>query len=272
MRLATAAMLAGAAAAQTPDARELVHRSVAANEENWKVARNYTFLQRTDERHLDSDGQVKSREVKTYDVTLLQGSPYMRLVEREDHPLPPAEEKQERHKLEKSIAERAKESPAQRQRRIDDFEKRRQRQRETMREVAEAFDFKITGQDRVDGRDAWILEATPRPGYQPRSRDTKVLPHIRGRVWIDQQTNHWVKLDAEVIEPVLWGLFLVRLDRGAHIWIDETRVNDELWMPRRILVVASARLGIFKQLRVQEDTTYKNFRKFQTDSRLISVE
>jgi len=63
-----------------------------------------------------------------------------------------------------------------------------------------------------------------------------------------------------------------QLRRGARIRFDETRVNDEVWLPRHISVAASARLGIFKKLRVQEDTTYKNFRKFQTDSRLLAGE
>jgi hypothetical protein len=165
-----------------------------------------------------------------------------------------------------------KETPAERQRRVGEYEKRRESQRAAMREVADAFDFKIAGQDRVDGRNVWILDATPRPGFRPRSSDARILPHVRGKLWIDQQTYHWVKLEAEVIDPVSWGLFLVRLDRGARIWFDETRVNDEVWLPRRVYIAASARLGIFKKLRVQQDTTFKNFRKFQTDSRLVAVQ
>lgn len=269
MRMAIALAIALAAAAQNPDAHAIVERALTAGEENWKIARNYTFLERTEERRLDSAGHVKSKEVKTYDVTLLEGSPYERLVERDDHPLPPAEEKREQEKLEKSIAERMKESPAERQRRLADYEKRHKREQSAMREVGEAFDFKIAGEDRVEGREVWILEAMPRRGYHPRSRDAKILPHVRGRLWIDKQTYHWVKLDAEVIDPVTWGLFLVRLDKGAHVRIDETRVNDEVWLPRSVAITASARLGIFKQLRVQQETTYKNFRKFQTDSRMV---
>lgn len=267
--MAIAFAIASVAAAQTPDAHEIVERSVAAGEENWKVARNYTFLERTEERHLDSAGQVKSKEVKTYDITLLEGSPYERLVERDDRPLPSAEEKKEQEKLDKSIAARMKETPAERERRIADYEKQRKREQETMHEVADAFDFKIAGQDRVDGRDVWIVDAEPRRDYHARSRDAKILPHVRGRLWIDQKTFDWVKLDATVIDSISWGLFLVRLDKGAHIQIDETRVNYEVWLPRWISITASARLGIFKQLRVQQDTTYKNFRKFQTDSRIV---
>jgi hypothetical protein len=272
MRVAMAVAFAGIAAAQTPDAHEIVQRSVTAIAANWKVARNYTFLEREEERQLDSEGREKSKEVKTYDITLLDGSPYLRLVERDDHPLPPGEEKKEREKLAKSIAERQKETPAQRQRRIDDYERRRQRQRETMQEVAEAFDFQVTGQDRIEGREVWILDATPRRGYSPRSQDAKILPHVRGKLWIDQRTYHWVKIEAEVIDTVSWGLFLVRLDRGARIWFDQTLVNDEVWLPKHVSITASARLGVFKKIRVQQDTTFRNFRKFQTDSRLIAVQ
>src|SRR5579864_4107758 len=269
MRIVLALAPIALAAAQGPDARDIVRRSLDANQQNWTIARNYTFLQRTEERRMDASGQVKSKEVKTYDITLLQGSPYVRLVARDDHPLPPAEEKKEQDKLQKSIAERMKETPAQRERRIAEYEKRRQREQETMREVEEAFDFKIAGEDRIEGHEAWIVEASPRRDYHARSRDAKILPHVRGRLWIDKQTYHWVKLDAEVIDPISRGLFLLRLDKGAHIAVDETRVNGEVWLPRWISITASARLGLIKQLRVQQETTYKNFKKFQTDSRMV---
>jgi|SRR5579872_3992695 len=270
MRIALALVFTGLAAAQTPDAREIVTRSIQASDENWRMSRNYTFLQRTAERHLDAGGQTKSTEIKTYDITLLDGSPYFRLVGRDDRPLPSADETKEREKLEKSIADRSRETPKDRAKRIAEYEKRREGQRQDMREVAEAFDFKVAAQEQLEGRPVWVLDAEPHPGYRPRSRDTKILPHVRGRLWIDRQTYHWVKLEAQVIDPVSWGLFLVRLDPGARISFVETRVNDEVWLPQRISVTASARLGLFKKLRVEQDTTYRNFRKFQADSRLVA--
>jgi hypothetical protein len=271
MRIALALVFISVSAAQQPDARDVIRRSVAASEHNWKIARNYTFLQRTEERQIDSAGQVKSKQVKTHDVTLLEGSPYFRLTERDDHPLPPGEEKKEQDKLDKSIAARLKETPAQRERRIHEYEQRRERQRADMAEVPEAFDFRIVSEERVDGRDTWVLDATPRRDYHPRTRDTKILSHVKGRLWIDRQTFQWVKLEAEVIDPVSWGLFLVRLDPGARIQFQQAHVNDEVWLPSQISIKASARLGIFKRLRVEENTTYRNYRKFQTDSRLVAT-
>ncbi|HKW97738.1 MAG TPA: hypothetical protein VJN43_08375 [Bryobacteraceae bacterium] len=271
MRFALALIFAAVAAAQQPDAREIMRRSVEANDQNWKIARNYTFLERVEEHQLDSAGRIKTKEIKTFDVTLLEGSPYRRLVERDDHPLTPEEEKKEQEKLTRSIAERSKETPAAREHRIAEYEKRREREREMMREVSTAFDFRMAGTEHIDGRDCWIVEATPHAGYQPHSQSTKVLPHLRGKLWVDRQTLQWAKVDAEVISPVSWGLFLLRLDPGAHIGMDQTRVNDEVWLPKRVAIHASARIGFIKSLRIEQDVAYRNFRKFQTDSRIVAT-
>src|ERR1017187_1567734 len=85
--LASASALLGQA-----DAREIVRRAVAADERNWKVARNYTFSERVNLKYLDSQGGVKSQEVRIQDVMLLDGSPYRRLVARDGLPLPPVEQ------------------------------------------------------------------------------------------------------------------------------------------------------------------------------------
>lgn len=272
MRFALALIFLATAAAQPPDAREIMRRSVEANDQNWKIARNYTFLERVEEHQLDSAGRIKTKEIKTFDVTLLEGSPYRRLVERNDHPLAPDEKKKEQEKLTRSIAERSKETPAARGRRIAEYEKRREREREMMREVSNAFDFRMAGTQQIDGRECWIVEATPHPGYQPHSQSTKALPHLRGKLWVDRQTLQWAKVDAEVISPVSWGLFLLRLEPGAHIGMDQTRVNNEVWLPKRVVINASARIGFIKSLRIEQEVAYRNFRKFQTDSRIVATQ
>ena len=66
------------------DPREIVRRSVEIDRKNLEIARNYTYLERQEERELDGSGKVKSTEVQTSDVTLLEGSSYRRLVARND--------------------------------------------------------------------------------------------------------------------------------------------------------------------------------------------
>jgi hypothetical protein len=81
-----------------------------------------------------------------------------------------------------------------------------------------------------------------------------------------------VKVEAEVIKTVSWGLFLLRLDPGGRISLEQTRVNDEVWLPRHVTVAGSARIGLIKKVRMHEEITYSKFRKFQADSRLVSTQ
>jgi hypothetical protein len=269
MRLLTVLLVGIAAAAGQGGPREIVLQSIAANEKNFRLARNYTFVERTERRSIDGAGNVKEKQSKTWDITLLEGSPYRRLLERDDKPLSEKEARKEQEKLDKSIAERRKETEAQRAKRVSEYERARDRERNLVREVADAFDFHIAGEERVDSRDVWMMEAMPRAQYQPRSRMAKALPHFKGKLWIDKASHEWVKVEAEAIDTVSFGFFLVRVERGAHMVFEQTRVNDEVWLPRRMVAQASARIGLIKKYREQVEVTYKNYRKFQTDARLV---
>jgi hypothetical protein len=251
------------------DAREIILRAVAADERNWKVARNYEFSERVDARRLDSQGRLKSN-VKIYDVMLLEGSPYRRLAGRDDRPLPPGDEKREQEKLTRSIAERRKETAVQRALRLAEYESRPAWQREAWHELPEAFDFRLTGEESWNGNSLYVIEATPRQGYQPRSRTAKVLVQLQGKLWVDKQDYHLVKAEVEVVDTISVGLFLVRLAKGSRAAFEQTRVNDEVWLPRRVRVFASARLGLLKVLHFEQEVVYSKCRELQAGSFVTS--
>ncbi len=255
-----------------PAIEQIIERSLAASDRNWKIAQSYTFIERNDQRQLDSDGRVKSRRVLTYDITLLEGSPYRRLIARDDKPLPPAEEQKEQEKLTKSIAERRKETEAERAKRIADFQRRRQRELDLVRELPKAFAFRVVGEESVGGAASWVLDATPRPGYQPRDSRTRVLPKVKGRLWISQQDYAWVKVDAEVIDTISIGLFLARIGKGSHLEFEQVQVNGEVWLPSRLALVAEARVALVKKINLAQEIAYQDYRKFQSESRIVSTE
>src|ERR1039458_12235 len=92
------------------DVREIVRRSIDVESAGVELARNYTYLERQEERELDGSGKLKNLEVHTYDVTLLEGSPYRRLVAQNDQPLTAKEQKKEEEKLRQSNAGRSAET------------------------------------------------------------------------------------------------------------------------------------------------------------------
>jgi hypothetical protein len=73
-----------------------------------------------------------------------------------------------------------------------------------------------------------------------------------------------------VVDTISVGLFLVRLAKGSRAAFEQTRVNDEVWLPRRLQVFASARLGLLKVLHIEHEVVYSKCREFQTGSFIIS--
>ena len=62
-----------------------------------------------------------------------------------------------------------------------------------MREVPKAFDFQLMGEEVVNGRSAYILQATPHPGYQAQGKYGKMFAKVEGKLWIDKQDLGWIK-------------------------------------------------------------------------------
>ncbi len=260
---------AAGALACAEDARDIVRRSVESDTRNDEIARNYTFLQRVEERQLDAGGKVKRVSARTYDITLLEGSPYRRLVARDDKPLSPEEQRKEDEKLRKSNEQRRRETPEERDRRIREWNARRARDREQVREIPDAFDFRILREEVVDGRPAYVIGATPRPGYRGKSRIGKLLPKFTGTLWIDKQDYSWTKAEAEAIDTLSFGLFLARIQKGMRVSFEQARVNGEVWLPKRVEFGGAARLALVKSLRMQVSVRFSNYRKFQTETRIL---
>jgi hypothetical protein len=251
------------------DPKEIVRRSVEIDKRNNEVARNYTFVQRQQQREIDASGKVKKTESETYDVTLLEGSPYRRLIARNDRPLPPKDQAKEDEKLKKSIEDRRKETPEVRARRIQEWERKQEKQREPLREIPEAFDLKLAGEEKISGVDAWMIDATPHPGYKPRSQSTSFFPKVRARFWIAKQDYQWVKIDMESLDTIWFGGILIRMSKGSHLEFEASRVNNEVWLPRRAVLKGAVRIALLKVLRGDVSFEFSDYKKFQADSRVL---
>jgi len=223
------------------------------------------------EKVLDSSGRVKSSSSKTKDIFFIHGDRYSRLIERDGKPLSAEEEKKEKERFEKRLAERNRETEAQRNKRLAEREKRRQQEREFLKELPEAFVFKLLPDETIGGRAVWTIEANPRPDYKARASQAKIFTKFRGKLWIDKAEYEWVKVELESIDTVSFGFFLARLAKGAHLTVEQTRLNDEVWLPKHVNIRYDARLALLKHQAGEVDEIMYNFKKFQTDSRILSV-
>ncbi|MBL8219818.1 MAG: hypothetical protein JNL62_11345 [Bryobacterales bacterium] len=264
-------MLVCVSALSAQDALEIVRRSVQHDQANWERAKNYTYVVRSTMRERDSGGKVKKTEAEAEEIYILYGEPYEKRIEKDGKPLPAEEQRKEQQKFDKEMARRQNESPEQRRKRIEAFEKKRREQRDFAREIPEAYNFKLVGEENVNGRPAWVVDATPRAEYQPRNSRAAMLKKFRGRMWIDQKEYQWVRMDGEVIDTVSWGVVLARLAKGSRIFFEQVRVNDEVWMPKQVKVNLDARIALLKRYQGDIDLSFQDFRKFQSESRIVST-
>ena len=251
--------------------RQLINKVAENDIENDKRQRNYTYRQRVEEHKLDGKGEFKSTESKTREIMMLYGEQVFRLVEKNDQPLSEKDKAKEEERIQKIIARRKNESDAQRQKRLEREEKDREHDREFVRDVSEAYNFRVVSIEQLEGRDTYVIDAEPRPGFEPRHKDAKLLPKFRFRVWIDTTEMQWVKLDAQCIDTVSWGVLLARLHKGSRLVIENTHVNDEVWLPRHVEVKVDARLALLKNFNEDIDVTYRDYKKFRADAKIVGV-
>ena len=96
-------------------------------------------------------GKVKSVESKTHEVLVLYGRPYERLIAKDDKPLPPNQERKEQRKLDQELEHRSKASAKDREKRAREEAKRIEEQKAMIREVADAYSFRLLGEEKVSG-------------------------------------------------------------------------------------------------------------------------
>lgn len=251
--------------------RDLIRRSADNDIQNQKKQRDYTYVERQERRDINGKGGVKSTETETYDVMDIYGDQVQKLVAKNDKPLSEKDARKEDEKIQKLIDKRRNESDADRQKRLAKEEKEQQEGREFVREVADAFNFTFAGVERLGGRDNYVIDGEPKPGYKPVHKDANILPKVRFRIWIDKNDAQMKKLDVQVIDTFSWGVLVMRLHKGSRIIVETTRVNDEVWLQRHVAVKLDARVALLKNFDVEMDITDRDYKKFRTDTKIVPV-
>lgn len=244
------------------DARRIVGQSVAATERSWQARDRYIYIERDEDRRLDSLGHIKSENIDVTRMLLVNGARFEQLMEHNGQ-LPSAKE---RRKSDETLDKLKHETLAEQTARVD----RDQENRSFLHDMLEAFDFQLVGEEIVGGSPAYVFKATPHPGYHAHGKYGKMFSKVEGKLWVDKQDFGWVKVDGEVTQSFTMGLFVARVQRGSHIILEQTCVGDGVWVPRRLEVRASARIFFVKSLAIERILSYSDYRPAADDSYSVS--
>ena len=260
--LAGAAGITWAATVPPPNVQQIVERSEQTIAEDWSHAPQYSFVERDVEGKHDSPPAVK-----TYQVLMIEGSPYNRLIAVDDKPLSSAEQAAEVRKLQNEMQKRQQESERARQKRVDKYLRERHQDSALLKGMLSAFNFELVGEETVDGHDCWVLKATPKPGYEPLTRETKVLKGMQGRMWIDKDSGQWVKVQAQVVQPVSLYGFVAKVRPGTRFLLEQAPVAPHVWLPKHFSTqVSASAFGFFNE----DSTDDETYSKYEPMSRTLS--
>jgi hypothetical protein len=174
------------------DAHQIVSLSIAATERSWQARDHYTYIERDEDRRLDSLGQVKSENVDVTRMTLVNGARFEQLMEHNgQHPTA-----KEQKKSDEDLDKLKHETPTEQTARLHQD----QENRSFLRDILEAFDFHVIGEEVVGGRPAYVLQATPHAGYHAHGKFGKMFSKVEGKLWVDKQDFGWIKVDGEVTQ------------------------------------------------------------------------
>jgi len=256
--------------AQNPaqDPAQIVLRSIDRDARNFALLKDYTYTERSQAEVYGGRGRSARSSSDTYEIMRLEGRAFRRKIEHDDKPLSAGDARKEQQRVDRELAKRKSESPAEKAK----LEKERMEERKFLREIPEAFTLKLDGVEQVSGKPAWAIEFDPKADYVPHDSRAKLLTKVRGKLWIDQSEYQWVKWDAQVLDTLSFGLSLIRIAPGTALHFEQIRVNDEVWLPSTVTAHADARVAYLKRLHADIDVRYRDYKKFQTDSRIVGVE
>ena len=243
--------VASLAAAPSISGDALVQRWIAASRADFDAAVTFGYW----ERIQDDDGD------KTYEVTLLDGSPFKQLVRVNGQPLDAETAQKDRKKFADAEHERANESPDDRAHRIADYKKDFERGHEILEQMPLAFHYTLASTRKYGAYTVYVLQATPRKNYDPPSTEAEVLTGMRGEFLIDTKTFQLVRGIARVLHPVRIEGFVATVQPGTEFELEQRPAAKNVWLPTHFRIRSRSSVLFLFHHHTHEDRTFFNYRQ-----------
>jgi hypothetical protein len=233
---------------------------------------SYSYVETRREQKRDGRGQIKEERVRVFEnYPGLPGEErWERLISENGVAVLPkdlARQDAERRKKAEDMAQRLESQPVkERARQETEWAKQRQEREEQVGDIFIVFDIKMLGRETIEGHDTIVFSLTPKPASSPRTREGEIMSHFAVKAWVSESDHELVRLDANALDAVSFGLGLARLQKGAQLSFLRRKVNGEVWLPAVVNYSGSGRIGLLFTLRRSGTSEYSNYRKFSVDT------
>lgn len=233
------------------DANTIVQRWMETSRRDFDAALQFGYRERI---HNDA-------ETKTYEVVLLDGSPFKHLISVDDRQLSGDAARKEQRRFDDARAKRSGESADDRAQRIADYKKDFERGHRILDQMPKAFQYTVESTQKTGAYTAYVLRAVPNKNYDPPSTDAEVLTGMQGEFWIETKSFQLIRGIARVVKPVTIDGFLATVQPGTEFEIEQKPVAKDLWLPAHFQIRSHSRVIFVFHHHIDEDRTFSQYRR-----------
>ena len=242
----------GARATETlPQPSEVTRRMI---ERSRAVARadqgtQYTYQKRSLLERLDAKGHSLKSEEKIYQVTLIGGFPFKRLIKIQGRELSPEELR----------AQDTKDGKFRQKFVSADMNKRDVRKEGLVTpELLDRYQFVVEKRVILNNRPTLVLRFRPKEGQLPSSTiEDRLLNPMAGRLWIDEEDADTARLEVSLVEPVFLGWFgLLGSLTQCDLSLERQRMPDGVWInTKQALLIECRKLIATTRYRTTDESS-----------------
>ena len=253
-----------------PDIPTLMHQVEEQQRASEAIEKDYLYHSVEAIQVMDKQGGAKKTEVNEYDEFWINGVPVRRLLKKNGQELTAAEKKQEEERIDKESAKaRARRDKADAQGKPTDP---RGEDEVTVSRLLELGRFTNAHRVTLHGRDTIVVDYAGDPKAKTRTSFENVIRDLVGTLWIDEQDHAIVRIEGHFVDNFkVGGGLLVNIQKGLTFSLEQTRINDEVWLPARVEGHGSARALLFFHFNGAMTVMNSGYRKFKADSTIVSA-
>jgi hypothetical protein len=186
-----------------------------------------------------------------------------RLIYKENRPLTPEEDSDERSRLQAML-----DSPANFAKHISRDNNGKKTAIDLIRMMPDAMTFTyVPGQPqrqrphiKPDAPLEVVIDFQPNPAWKPPTITSEALTGLKGRLWIDPQTHYMTRMEGSIFQAVNvgFGLF-AHVYPGGQLTFEQLEVAHERWIFSRFVERLSVRALMLKTFKENMDIEGSNY-------------
>ena len=238
-----------------PDTKAFIARVAEHQKDVEALLNQYTFTDKATVYALDKSGTVRSHHTDTYYITPTVYEVFTLHISRDGKPVAEGnlrkQEEEIEHKL-RNDERKAQKNP-----------NARPRDALLFADIIGKSQFNPLRWEKVEGEQTIAYSFAPKAEpTRHGTADEKIAGDLKGTMWIDPKDAEVVRIEFSSVSPLSLG-FLVNV-KGFQGFVEQRKVNGEIWLPTRQDFVAQGR-ELIKGFRIRQVSEFSDFLKATTD-------